>query len=105
MLAKASGCAWCGGGSQPFVLDADGDLVCAPGRGCSRTRGQRAAPVARTRVERVPAKRAPAVVPQPPRVRTTEHCACGRVEGDPGVWLELIGRTLLVSCPGCAEVL
>lgn len=96
--AKATGCAWCGGGSQPFVLDADGDLVCAPGRGCSRTGRGRAAPVARTRVER-----APAVVPAPPRVRTREHCACGRVEGEPGVWLELIGRALLVSCPGCAE--
>lgn len=94
---KAVACAWCGGGAQPFVLDADGDLVCAPGRGCSRHGRGRAAPVARTRVERMP----------PPAAsirRTRERCACGRVEGDPTVWLDLVGRELLLTCPSCVEV-
>ena len=43
--ALALACAFCGGGSQPFDLDDDGNLVCAPGRGCSRKPGRRPAVV------------------------------------------------------------
>jgi len=89
-----SACAYCGGGSQPYDLDSDGDVVCRPGSGCAREKGRRA-PVSRTRVERAPKRTLAATQ------RTRSHCACGHVEGDPGVWLELEGGALLLTCSKC----
>lgn len=92
-LAEAS-CAFCGGGSQPYDIDSDGDVVCRPGSGCAREKGRRA-PVSRTRVTRAPSKSLT------PAQRTRSHCACGRVEGDPSVWFELEAGSLLLTCAKC----
>lgn len=83
-------CAYCNGGSQPFELDDDGDLVCAPGRGCARGVHRRHAPVASTMIL---GGQGPAPVERSPDV-----CACG----EPATSHELIGGRLIGHCDDCA---
>lgn len=84
-------CAYCGAGSQPYALDADGDLQCEPGRGCARKRATRR-----------PAVRA-TVLPGGSRFDTdtsADTCACGHA----GAWQELLGGRLVACCPGCSDL-
>ena len=85
-------CAYCGAGSQPYALDADGDLQCETGRGCARKRA--------TRRPAVRATSLPGGPPEALRYATADTCACGR----PGAWQELLGGRLVACCPGCSDL-
>lgn len=81
-------CAYCNGGEQPFELDDDGDLVCAPGRGCARGLRRRHAPVSATSILSGPA----------PATSSPDLCACG----EPAEWQELRGGRLVGCCEECS---
>lgn len=85
--ARELACALCGGGRQPYSLDARGRLVCR--KGCHAA-SQRSAPV---RASVIPG-------PAPRAVATAERCACG----GSGEWLELRGKRLVACCPACSDL-